>query len=328
VSQDLGLGGVRIMLPWHRQRTPSRRQQVYLHRIALRVALGDRVVLAIYGRARDAPTTAEARDRYCGFAAHVLARIPRLNDVVIWNEVNNPFFWPRSVGAAGYERLLASCWDTLHGLRRTVNVVDSTAPHQDPAAFLGQLGATYRASHRARPILDTYGHNVYPENAFESPAALHSNASIDEGDYARLMSVLQAAFGGTGQPLPGEGSTTIWYLEDGFQTTIQPDKRRLYSGRETMRALAPYLPPAEASVGAAAGLVRDQASQLREALELAYCQPAVGAFFNFELIDDHDLGGWQSGVLWADGSRKPSYLAFKDAISRVRAGTVTCLPPG
>jgi hypothetical protein len=142
------------------------------------------------------------------------------------------------------------------------------------------------------------------------------------------MSVLQAAFGGTAQPLPGEGSTTIWYLEDGFQTTIQPDKRRLYSGRETMRALAPYLSPAEASVGAAAGLVRDQASQLRDALELAYCQPAVGAFFNFELIDDHDLGGWQSGVLWADGSRKPSYLAFKDAISRMRAGTVTCLPPG
>src|SRR4051812_28713394 len=57
VSRDLGLGAVRIMLPWHGQRTPSRTQQVYLHRVALRVGLGERVVLAIYGRARDAPTT-------------------------------------------------------------------------------------------------------------------------------------------------------------------------------------------------------------------------------------------------------------------------------
>ena len=32
-----------------------------------------------------------------------------------------------------------------------------------------------------------------------------------------------------------------------------------------------------------------QADQLRAAVELAYCQPAVGAFFNFELRDDADL---------------------------------------
>jgi hypothetical protein len=270
--------------------------------------------------------TARDRGRYCGFAAHVLARIPGLNDVVIWNEANNPFFWPRSVGAAGYEQLLARCWDALHALRRPINVIDSTAPHQDPAGFLGALGAAYRASGRPRPILDTYGHNVYPENAFEAPAALHEGVSIDEGDYNRLMSVLAAAFGGTAQPLPGEGATTIWYLEDGFQTTIRPDKRWLYRGHETMGALPPALSPAESSSGSPTPQLADQATQLREALELAYCQPAVGAFFNFELIDDHNLSGWQSGLLWADGSRKPSYLAFQSAISDIRAGTVNCSP--
>ena len=39
----------------------------------------------------------------------------------------------------------------------------------------------------------------------------------------------------------------------------------------------------------------DQATQLSDALQVAYCQPAVAAFFNFELADEANLGGWQSG---------------------------------
>jgi hypothetical protein len=30
---------------------------------------------------------------------------------------------------------------------------------------------------------------------------------------------LHKGFKGTGQPLPGSGGVTVWYLEDGFQTT-------------------------------------------------------------------------------------------------------------
>jgi hypothetical protein len=70
--------------------------------------------------------------------------------------------------------------------------------------------------------------------------------------------------------------------------------------------------------------VRDQASQLRDALLLARCQPAIGAFFNFELLDEDRLAGWQSGVLWRDGTHKPSYDAFKAAVRLVRSGEVDC----
>jgi hypothetical protein len=45
----------------------------------------------------------------------------------------------------------------------------------------------------------------------------------------------------------------------------------------------------------------DQATQLRDAIALAYCQPAVSAFLNFGLLDEDRLGGWQSGLLWRDG---------------------------
>jgi hypothetical protein len=314
VNRDLGIGAMRIMVPWDGQSVPSKTQQVYLHRIALTVALGQRIVFALYGRAADAPVTAGQRKAYCNFATHVMARIPQLNDIVIWNEVNNPTFWPRSAGAPAYEALLAHCWDALHSVRRTINLVDSTAPHQSPGAFIAQLGAAYRASGRARPILDTFGHNVYPERSAEAPWAQHDNGSIDEGDYGKLIGVLGEAFGGTAQPLPGEGRTTIWYLEDGFQTQIPRGKRRLYSGAETDKSTLSVLA---------------QAAQLKDAISLAYCQPNVGAFFNFQLLDDHHLGGWQSGVLWADGTPKPSYSELRDAIAAVQAGSVDCgaFPP-
>ena len=314
VNRDLGIGAMRIMVPWRGQSVPSRTQQIYLHRIALSLTFGQRVVFALYGRADDAPVTPGRQKAYYSFATHVMARIPSLNDIVIWNEVNNPTFWPRSAGAPAYEALLARCWDALHSLRSTINVVDSTAPHQDPGSFLEELGATYRASHRSRPILDTFGHNVYPERSAEVPWAQHTNGSIDEGDYRTLMSVLGEAFGGTAQPLPGQGETTIWYLEDGFQTHVPHSKRHLYRGSETDRHTLS---------------VPDQAAQLKGAIALAYCQPNVGAFFNFQLFDDHHLGGWQSGVLWADGTRKASYAGLREAIAAVQSGSVDCnaFPP-
>jgi hypothetical protein len=99
-----------------------------------------------------------------------------------------------------------------------------------------------------------------------------------------------------------------------------PDKRRFYRGRENDHRALPALAP-QANDGAS---VVDQASQLRDAVSLAYCQPAVGGFFNFELLDEDKLGGWQSGLLWRDGTRKPSYEAFKDAIAGVRARDTDC----
>jgi hypothetical protein len=308
VNRDLGVGALRVSIDWKRGGTkPTRLQQIYLHRIALAIGLGQRVVLAVYGRPSQAPVTATQRQQYCGFVAHVLKRIPAIDDVVIWNEVNNPTFW--QAGPEAYEELLARCWDTLHALRRSVNVISSTAPHQDPGAFVARIGTAYRASGRTRPLVDTFGHNVYPENSSEPPWTVHATASIDQGDYARLMQVLSDAFAGTAQPLPGQGRTTIWYLEDGFQTRPPDQLKRHYGGKENERLV----------VG-----VQDQGGRLQAAVLLAYCQPAVGAFFNFELIDEHRLVGWQSGLLYSNGQRKPAYDAFRNAIAAVRSGAVDC----
>ena len=66
---------------------------------------------------------------------------------------------------------------------------------------------------------------------------------------------------------------------------------------------------------------------------MAYCQPGVAAFFNFEIADEPGLGGWQSGLLWTDFTPKPSYQPFKDAVRTVASRQVDCAryassPPG
>jgi hypothetical protein len=111
---------------------------------------------------------------------------------------------------------------------------------------------------------------------------------------------------------------SIWYVEDGFQTIAPADKRRYYRGREN----DVHAVPALAAHGDTA--VVDQATQLRDAILLAYCQPAVSGFLNFGLLDEDRLGGWQAGLLWRDGTRKPSYDAFKSAIAEVRRRDTDC----
>jgi hypothetical protein len=319
--RDLGLDGVRVTIPWRLgQRKPTPLQGIYLHRAAGLVARGQRVVLAVFGRPDQAPLDAAGRQQYCGFLKHVFTRIP-FQDAVIWNEANSPQFWPRSGGAWAYEALLATCWRTLHALRQgNVNVISTTAARYDPAGFMHEVGRAYRERKRRYPIVDTFGHNPYPSHAAEPPWVRHDDPrTVGQGDLDRYLRSLEATFGDTRQPVPGEGRTTVWYLETGFQTTVPRAKRRYYHGEETDRFAVPPVAAADAEPW-----VRDQARQIRDALLLARCQPHVGAFFNFELLDEDRLAGWQSGVLWRDGTHKASYEAFRDAVRLVESGAVDC----
>jgi hypothetical protein len=302
-----------------------------------------RVVLAVYGKPDDAPQTEGQRDAYCTYVASLLHRYPGVTDVVVWNEPNSSRFWrPQfapdgtSLAPAAYEALLARCYDAVHAERPGTNVIAASAPRgndnpsastnvsHSPANFYRKLGIAYRTSGRQRPIFDTVGHNPYPVSNAERPWVRHpSGGTIAQGDYEKLMNVLAEAFGGTGQPLPGQRRVAIWYMEQGFQTTVDGPKAGLYRGTESVRQV---LPPwvTKAASGLMVGPAPDQATQLADALEVAYCQPAVAAFFNFELADEVNLGGWQSGLLWTDLTPKPSYQPFKEAVRKVAARDVDC----
>ena len=308
IYRTLGLGAVRVTLDWSPgQSFPQGTQRTELQRVA--GAGGSiRVVLAVTGPAAQAPRDDAARASYCGYVANVLRRYPWIRDVAIWTEPNSSSFWQPQKGASGaYEALLAACWDTLHAAQPGVNVIATSAPHAKPGRWYEDLGKAYKGSARSTPIFDTVGHNAYPETSAEAPGAHHKKGSIDQGDLDRLLAALRKGFDRTGQPLPGQQGVTVWYLEDGFQTT--PAGGGLYTGVETDKR-----PVSEAL----------QATQLAAAVELAYCQPAVGGFFNFELRDETSLGGWQSALLRPDWSPKPAFTAYLQAIQEARAGAIGC----
>jgi len=293
IYRTLGIGAVRVTLDY----PPDRTERTELQRIAT-AGRSLRVVLAVTGSPTAPPLDQPSRDAYCAYVAGILRRYPFVHDVAIWTEPNSSTFWQPQRGAAGaYEALLATCWDAIHAVQPAANVIATSAPHARPGDWYVGIGKAYRASGRTAPILDTVGHNAYPQDSAESPGAHHRHA-IDEGDLDRLAKALKHAFGAV---------PPIWYLEDGFQSESGPSL--LYSGAETDRR------PVSEEV---------QAAQLAAAVRLAYCQAGVAGFFNFELRDDPSLAGWQSGLLRPDWSAKPAFAAYQEAIAAAAAGTVAC----
>ena len=294
IYRDLGLGAVRVTLTWPAAGAAARTE---LQRVA-GAGRGIRVVLAVTGSPSSPPLDDAARTDYCGYVAGILGRYPWIRDVAIWTEPNSSAFWrPQHGAAAAYEALLATCWDAIHAAQPAANVIATSAPHARPGDWYAAIGKAYRASGRTRPILDTVGHNAYPETSAEPPSARHTHRSIDEGDVGRLAGALRKAFGAV---------PPVWYLEDGFQSS---GPAQLYAGSETDRK-----PVSEAV----------QANQLAAAVRLAYCQPGVTGFFNFELRDDAALDGWQSGLLRPDWSTKPAFAAFRDVLAAAREGAIPC----
>jgi hypothetical protein len=181
---------------------------------------------------------------------------------------------------AEYASLLTRCYPLLH--RRGVTVLSSTASAHAPEAFLRALG---------RAPVDAYGHNPYPRTSAEAPTARHAVGFLGQGDYARLVSIVGR-------------QAQVWYLENGYQSRVPPRLRGRYHGRETVRTVSPLR----------------QARYLEQAIRLAACQPNVQAFFNFELVDEDRLSGWQSGLYWRGGAAKPAAAAFARASRLARGG--------
>jgi hypothetical protein len=299
-QQAVGAQAVRVWVPWYGEATPGAVRRVELAR-AEQAARRTRVVLAIFGFGAETPTTPAAQARFCGYAGAALALVPDARAVVVWDEANSRTYWRG--GAEAYERLLARCYDELHALRPEVRVLDSTASAHAPGAFLLAVGRAYRASGRTAPLVDAFGHDPYPRTADEPPDARHASGFIGEGDYGRLAATLHRAFGGTAQR-----SFDVWYLEDGFQSLVPRAELAYYAGTETVTPLS----------------AETQAQRLGEAILLAACQAGVKAFFNFELVDETRLAGWQSGLFWREADPKPAAGAFAAAASEARTGNVSC----
>jgi hypothetical protein len=281
-----------------------------------------------YG-SKTTPLTDTDQLDFAAYAASV-ATTSGIRHLIVGNEPNLNRYWlPQfdanggDVAAAAYEMLLARTYDAVKAAAPNVEVIGGAlAPRgsdkpgtgrdtHSPTAFITDLGADYRASGRATPIMDALSLHPYEDHSNVAPVlGVHpSTTTIALGDYPKLVTLLGQAFDGTAQP---GSALPIYFDEFGVESQIPADKQALYTGTEP----AVTQPVDEAT----------QAAYYRQAIQLAFCQPTVRGLFLFHAVDEKALSGWQSGVYYPDDTPKSSLAGVRLAIQQSLRGVVASCP--
>jgi hypothetical protein len=331
VSRDAGFDAVAVSATWQRgQRRPTRALVHVLGNVAAATRRADMqlVVVVWHGLGRDTPQTPAERADFAAYASALVKLLPDVRAVIVGNEPNLSTFWKPQFGAGGsdlaartYADLLARSYDAIKTARPSVQVLGGalsprgadrpggSRPTHSPTTFIRDLGAAYRTSGRDRPFMDAFAFHPYMEASRDSPSTRHpENTTITVADYPKLVSLLARAFRGTAQP---GARLPVYYTEFGVQTAVPAAKRGVYTDLDS--------PARTDSVS-----FDTQAAYYRRALELAYCQATVRGLFVFHTFDEPNLGGWQSGLYFADRTPKPSLPAFKRTVADLRSGLVRC----
>jgi hypothetical protein len=261
------------------------------------------------------------------FVRAVGLQFPQVKRWSIWNEPNQPgWLYPQygrvrgtvvPVAADLYRNLARSALATLaasgHGgdqilLGETAPVGRATGPLGRrpiaPEYFLRELfcldargnrlrGRGLRARGCAgrypRLVVSGYAHHPYSRSASLPPGAPVAPGEIGIGSVARLKRVLDQAARLRRIPrrLP------IFYTEHGFQTR----------------------PPEPVGVSPAR-----QATYLNQSDFIAFQDARIRSVAQYKLVDDPDLGGFQTGLRFLGGRAKPGYAAYRLPIWVSRRG--------
>ena len=150
------------------------------------------------------------------------------------------------------------------------NNPSSSRPSISPLAFLRA------AKKMGLRTFDAWAHHPYYGNPGDTPATRHvAGSAIELGNIDALISTVTDLY----------GQKPIWITEYGYQTN-PPDtllRRQLERSRLPISA---------------------------QAYEIAKANPRIGLFTWFLLKDSPSPDGWQSGLITADGRKKPSFAAF------------------
>jgi hypothetical protein len=254
-------------------------------------------------------------------------RFPSVKEYIAPNEPNQPRFWRpqfdnacQNIAGAAYARVMATMYDALKSVNPQIEVAGAAlsprgndnclAPSNvstSPVRFIKYLGIEYRKMKRNRPLMDSFSFHPYPRINTDDPMTGYRWPNIGVANFDRLKQALHDAFEGTAQPTVEEG-LKIRIHESGHET--KTEGMAGYTGREEV-------PPV------------DEATQARYYVQLIRyfaCEPAVDSINFFHLIDEHERGGLQSGLVRIDNTRKPSYQAVKEAIAEARSKGCTGKP--
>jgi hypothetical protein len=317
-----------VAIAWPKQDKPDDTSLGMLGNIATASRLNAlRLYLAVYNDGgKSTPLTDKQQDDFASYAAGIVTAVPYIRDVIVGNEPNlNQFWQPQytddggDAAAPAYLSLLAKTYDALKAVSPRIQVIGGAlAPRgsdnplassktHSPTTFIRDLGAAYRDSGRAEPLMDAFAIHPYEQNSSQPPSTRNGgNKDIALADYDKLVQLLGTAFDGTAQ----KGSTLpIVYGEFGVESQVPPAKQRKYTDSEPASVKA--VPQAT------------QAAYYRQALQIAYCQPNVEAMFLFHLWDEKSLKRWQSGLYYADHTpRKVTLAAVRKATAQARRGVL------
>jgi hypothetical protein len=268
--------------------------------------------------------------RFAAWLAELATAYPGVTHYVVMNECNQPLFvnpqYDRHgtlVSAAACGEFLAQGYDALKSVNPAIFVWGlglsphgakvNGRPHRDasPFDFLAALGAWYRTGpYRGRPIMD--GLDLHPYPIPQSTPFSRGNSSVGGPGYgvATLPLVYQAfydAFWKTAQPTVGPGGLPVSLNEVGIQTVPSVAG---YTGYET----------AGWGVDEVTGSEGYQASWYEHLIRVTQCDASIANVNVFKLLDQADLGGWQSGLYQLGWVAKTSAGVVKDAL----AGVVEC----
>ena len=326
---SLGLRDDRMTVTWDAAHPAQVVDRSFLDRsIAIATAEGVQVRLAIRPATASgvgqSPTRAQAFARW---AAALATRYRQVHTFVVGNEPNQPRFWQpqfvhgKAVAAAGYERMLADTYDALKAVDPTLTIVGgvissrgndtpgaSSNASRSPVRFLADLGAAYRSSGRTKPLMDEFGYHAYPRSNRDSLARGLDWPDAGFANLARIKQALWDAFGGTGQPTV-ESGLKISIDEIGWQTAVPASSQSAYTGIENV--------PVTSDAA--------QATVYGQIIARAACDSSIASVLFAPFIDETQLGGFQSGLERADGTKRPSYDTVKTALAagpRCAGGTV------
>ena len=223
--------------------------------------------------------------------------LPRVSRWMAWNEPNSPnFLKPQTAKVAGrwvavspktYAGICNAVYAGVHAAGKALKVKETVVcgatnprgnnaykgarPSISPLAFL-------RGMKEAGAKFDVYAHHPYtPAEDLVSPATPpKARTTVTMGNIDTLIAELDRLY--------GKGKH-VWITEYGYQTN-----------------------PPDQAFGVSWAT---QAAYLTQAFAIARANPRIDLMLWFLLRDEPDVGRWQSGLMDAEGNRKPSFAAFQ-----------------
>ncbi len=331
--RDVGLQENRITLAWDPDQPTTIREKEALDRyVANATAAGIRLSIVIApSRARALFNSTSASTAFVRFVAQVARTYPQIKDIAVGNEPNQPRFWQpqfsnRGAGLAcsGYQRVLAQSYDALKAVDTSItvlgvslsprgndNALAATNASTSPVRCIRDMGVSYRASGRRRPIMDELAFHPHPNSYTDNFLIGYRWPNAGTSNLNRIKQAFWDAFRGTGQPIFAERGRPVSRAalpplrfrlnEIGWQTAIPASSMHAYYGRESVPRLAED---------------RHQSDVYSALIPYYACDESVRSMLYYGLVDEPDLDRWQAGLMRADGTRRPSYNTVKSALTR------------